>query len=340
MSRMSAARQAPHRPRFTVIAVLMFAMLAVATGLAWLIVVSRTGLQSAGAELVQRVHSEGLSAFWDRSPHVRWLLAYRDDNPVGWRVEMRLPQPEGGFEGLDAALYDIRGRTRGQWEQWRLNADATTGEYRAGELRVTPAGLSLPANTRIVLSEGRIGAQQQAGDSPMWLESGAAAPDNYVPEGTLPLVRHLVAETGRDASFRMVFNEQPPRQGKTTFGVVTMERRELGETDYPGAAARVLVSGIAGEQTLLLDDRGELVAVLGGELRIVAVSREQVYAKFPQARQVAVLLTARLLGRVPQTDGAPAGPLELLQSAVGDEPEPETQPRTPTSIRALEGDGE
>jgi hypothetical protein len=341
MSRMSAA-QAIQRPKFALIAVLMFALLAAATGLAWLIVVSRTGLQRAGTELVERIHSEGLSAFWDRSPDVRWLIAYRDDDRAGWQLRMRMPRGDGGFEGLDAAFYQLRRRTRGHWEQWRLNADATTGVYRAGELQITPAGLRLPANTRIALGDGTVSAQQQLSGAPMWLDSEADAPDNYVPEGTLPLLRHLVAETGTTAAFRMVFNEQPPRQGKTSFGVITMERRELGETDFPEATARVVVrgTGAAGQQTFFLDERGGTVAVFGGEFRLVAVEREEVFDTFPQARQVAALLTARLVGRVPTSDGPPPAPLEILRSAVEAEREPATAPRTQTSIRGLEGGGE
>lgn len=327
---MSAAQQSTRRPRFALIAVLMFALLALATLSAWLIVQRRSGPHMRGAELVEQMRSEGLSAWWDRSPHSQWFLIRRNGEVIGWDVRLRLPLGDGGFEGLKLRIFRAQERSGGSWEYWQLNADATSGEYLSGDLAFGEGRLVTSTNTSIVQEEGAIQTEQSSQVGPR--RSKAEVPENYIPEGTLPLVRRLVAEEGAEAAFRMVFNEQLPQGSRTTFGVVRMNGRSPSEQERAQDAAyaveNVLITldGSDSGETYLLDEQGRTVGIVAERIRIDAVSAAEVAAEFPEAPDVVRTLAGRFLRSIPESVDPEENPLETLVPVDDAEPASEADP--------------
>ncbi|MGC9454968.1 MAG: hypothetical protein ACP5HU_08885 [Phycisphaerae bacterium] len=295
---MSAAQEASRRPKFALIAVLMFALLAVATGSAWLIVQQRRGPHDRGAELVEELHERGLSAWWQRLPQARWSLVRRGGRTIGWQVQLRLPTDDGGFEGLTLRLLRGEAGSGGYWEHWALNDSATAGEYRAGEIGISGDRTLTSNRTLIVLSEGVVRAEQTIR---FRVSSRAPAPENYAPEGTLPLLRRMAAEAGGEIAFRIVFNEQGPLGGRTSFGVFRMTARPPSEDERNEGAARVVdavqvyIDGSESEITYLLNEQGRTLSIIAGDTRTDGVEKSEVVAVFPESMDTVRKLSASLL---------------------------------------------
>ncbi len=318
---MPAVEQATNRPRFSLIAVLMFALLAVAVGVAWIIVQQRTAPHGRGAEMVGRIREEGLSSFWQRSPHHTWVLIRRGQGVVGWNASVRMPLADGGFEGLYVRVIAAGDRAAGDWEYWRLNDDATTGRYEAGVVRLLAGGerATSSSHTSIELSDNRVEATQTVRDprgQSVLMRSSASAPDSYAPEGTISLLRRLIAETGDDGAFHVVFNEQPPLGDRTAFGSIHMERREPPDDDDPRASVAVALTTSLNrdvEQIYLLDDDYELVAGLIGDMRLDRVERDEVMSEFPEAEAVLTHLMRRVMPGAVGDDNRPARPFDFFR---------------------------
>ncbi|MFP3937215.1 MAG: hypothetical protein ACLFVW_02655 [Phycisphaerae bacterium] len=278
----------------------MFALLAGATLSAWLIVQRRTGPHNRGEKVVGRLHEKGLSTWWERSTQARWFLVRRGDRAVGWQVHVRVPLDDGGFGGFEIRILRRDGVSGGSWEGWVLNSDATAGEYRAGEVGVSGERVVTSLQTYITLSEGTIQAEQQI---PIQARSKARAPKNYIPEGTLSLVRRLTAETGDDAAFRMVFNEQPPRGSRTSFGTVRMETQPVSQQQRREGATQAMkmtfvrADGQENAETYLLDEQGETLAIVADNTRVESAEAREVLTEFPDAPRTVAHLNERLLER-------------------------------------------
>jgi len=277
------------------LALLMVAVLGVATGMAWLLQVRADRRVRAAAEIIRRIRADGLAAYWPDETRIDWYLIRVGSDVRGWRASAKIPGTDGGFDGLTVDL------TRGESERseqlllasWSLNADATAGRY-VGTVEVSGAGGS---ETRIFLSDDRVNVQQFALD----LEAESPAPDNYLPEGTMGLAVRLVARTGANAQFAMVFDEKPNTRGVVEFGSIRIRSLGSARAEDGSLIRRARAWGFRGRGeysvTYELTEDGRLLSIVHADgLRWDAATQDEVAAHFPNApRLVEGLLSRRRL---------------------------------------------
>jgi len=284
---MFGPREPSERTRFVLIAAFMIAALLASVGAAWWLTRSRNAPHRRGEEILQRIRREGLEKFWP-GPQTRWYLRQRSGKPVGWRLVARDRDADGLFHGVRVSVRADGGMGAGfetHWEQWTLNAAADEGSYEAGQYYATRTKRAALTDTVIHLRAGQIDVVQLIAGEPF--DSDAVVPGNYAPEGTLGLVRRLVARDKTTATFRLVFNSVPP-SGRGT-RLATAEMRYAGEgkpfEDRPTEQVIVLshMGGAGDERAYDFDAGGELVRIRGKESQEVAASVKRILSHFPGA---------------------------------------------------------
>jgi|GEM_PF-1796279 len=286
------------------LSLVMLGVLLLMVSAAWLLVRARS-VPPAGAEDVLRaLREKGLRHYWPR-PRERWLLLRKDGAPVGWNAAVVLPAGNGEFRGLDVT-YDASSRAI-VWEAWRLNADATAGDYAAG--RANGRGRSLTTDTRIRYAAGRLETVQFI-DGQRYA-SGAEAPGNYLPEGTVPLARRIVADRESSARFQMVIHSAPPQGDRTRLVTLTIAYAGTTPRGPLEGARQVHVSlGRTDSGVYLLDEDGDLLGAEDGGLSMTAATAAEVSQQYGNAARLVRALLGLSLDELGEAgDSVPLPPL-------------------------------
>lgn len=273
-----------HRQYHVIVAVLMLLVLLGSTVLAWWISKKRSAGILRGAELLAELRSKTVSAIWKPQP-AKWYLLVANNKPVGWRVKF-IAQKEDVFEGMDVvARYENNRPAGGQWERWTLNNDAAESRYVAGSFN-----LAAP-RTQIELSGGWVKTIQPVHVRPgaiMLKESIAAAPENYMPEGSAEALFVLLAEKKTSADFKTIVNDIPPEGGRPVFIPLTAEYLPPDDK-MPQAFAKIGLKYSEAKDTSLsfyIDAGGNPLLILHDGLEEQSVSPEQVIEHYEDAQKV------------------------------------------------------
>jgi len=307
------ARNTDRRPaRDALLSVILFGVLLASVGGAWL-VVRRSGgptASSRGAEIVARIRRETLGAFWPGSTSIRWFLLRQGRDVVGFRSVVTQPRADGGFDRLRMDVRPWTDRPGSIWSHCRLNADATECQYRAGRLDITPRGMGISSDTRIVLADGRVEMAQRIGSSIIgrYIRSSAPSPANYLPEGTLWLACRLVARRRDEARCSLIIDHLAPIGSATRFVEVLISY--VGRGDANTDVVRVSpepVEASAG-QMYHLDADGRVVGHVAGETVASLASAESIAEDFPDARRLVERMMKRVGMAAEEADAEPEVP--------------------------------
>ena len=227
----------------SLLAVVMLVILAGSVGAAWLLV--HRG--SAASAVLEEMRSKGLATYWGQQHQTLFYLISDGNRPVGWIVRRQGPA-ENGYSGQD-----IVGPS-GSSSKWTLSNDATTGQY----LSVAYSDRR-KIETDTTLGKVRLAVRQTIGNDTF--QGEVLAPVNYIPEGAMELVIHLVARNGRNARFTSIIDKFAFREVEEgEFNLV-----ELDMTPQNANTVRVVqeitVKGVKETiaKTYDLDDHGQVV---------------------------------------------------------------------------------
>lgn len=180
--------------RISLLTAVMLVVLALSTAGAWLVQETLGAAARRGARILAGVARTGLSHYWGDRSDVRWyLVTDAKGRPHGWRLTTRKAV------GDNYAGQDIPRTAQGAYQStWQLAYDASEGTYASGTALL---GGAQPDIT-IVLTHDRVEVVTRFGASGL-----GPRPDNYIPEGALPLVLSLTAAGGRPAKFKMIIDQ-------------------------------------------------------------------------------------------------------------------------------------
>jgi len=203
------------RPRTVLLAGVMLAILAASTVLAWTLTLPGAGASARGAEIIAQLRKDTLDNYWTAADDVRYFVCFKFGGaPNRWRIDIRNATPSDTYSG-GLTMGIAKGIT--QTSTWKLRSDMSQGSYVATSDLVT---------TRIAIDDQRVAVVR----TPPGLKqkADAARPDNYVPEGALPLVLRLAAIGGREAAVKMIFDDFAIENGRINF--VTARLTPMGQT--------------------------------------------------------------------------------------------------------------
>jgi hypothetical protein len=270
--------------RRSLLALVMLAILLATMGGAWLLE-DQAGRRVRAAEgMVAHVRAKGLASFWTADLAIRWYLIKIDAKVIGWRAEAHGQIPAGDFAGLNLRYRadPVRRVEDITVEQWKVNPEATAGEYTAG--RVSPE-LTLVKDTQINLDAGVVEIHHMADTGPQ--EAKAAAPANYLPEGTMNLALALVGKAKADAQFAMVYNERDNPGGVIQFGAARLTYQGQRHADQGKTLTEVKMTyagaGRGGEEIALLNEAGEVVGMEAGRVSETLCEEGDIAKQFPEA---------------------------------------------------------
>jgi len=197
------------RAKLGLLAAVMVGMLAVSVALAWLVTKPRINTSRGGAEIISKLAADTLEGYWTGSHRTSWFIGrLQDIRPVGWQLRSRNRESEGMFSG---SLVDGRIGAAPQTSSWRTRTDLSEGLYVAHAID----NKGRMVETRIALTDNDVTVVRGSGGQKV--TATAARPDNYVPEGTFPLVLRLAAARGRKATVKMIFDSHAIVDGTIGF---------------------------------------------------------------------------------------------------------------------------
>jgi len=300
----------PQHRRFELLAVIMLGTLLASVGVAWLLVRRARAKTRRGAEVIAQIR-QGLALHWRNHPKVQWYLVRIDDELIGWRAIARIPRKGGGYEGMNL-YYQSIGPGAVIAERWTLNADASEGLYDA---RVLVGNAAVPnrPDTHIALSDGQVKVLHAK-----YGRSRAAAPTNYVPEGTRDLACFLAGRRKATAQFQMVLNDMPPEEKsrKIRFVQFTVMQSVRSGNTLRVTERLSMPPGPATERTY--DSEGRLLLRRTGQEVRSAVSEEEITKAFPDAPEILQRLLKPAPKKRPPSGGVPQPPeRSFRKGAVG-----------------------
>ncbi|MDP6542980.1 MAG: hypothetical protein QGH60_03260 [Phycisphaerae bacterium] len=194
------------------LAIVMVGLLAVSVALAWLVTRPPKDASPYGAEIIAKLTADTLEGYWTGSDQTRWFIAVTEDmKPLGWEKRSRNRKTKGMFsenqihENITGSRYE---------SNWRINADLSEGLY-VSKHRDKKTRNKRSVETRITLSKNKITVVRKIADRKT--TATAPRPDNYVPEGTFPLVLRLVAARGTSATVKMIVDQHAIEKGAVNF---------------------------------------------------------------------------------------------------------------------------
>jgi len=186
------------REKPAILAAVTVGLLAVSVALAWLVTQPRKNASQRGAEIISKLAADTLEGYWDASRHTTWFIGRRQNvSPIGWQMRSRNRDSEGMFSG---SLLDGRVGASPQTSRWQTRTDLSGGLYVARSLDTK----GRIVETRIALTDSEVTVVRSSGGQKV--TATAARPDNYVPEGTFPLVLRLAAARDRETMVKMIFD--------------------------------------------------------------------------------------------------------------------------------------
>ncbi len=230
--------------------------------LAWLFVRKPAKGVANAADIIAEIRSQGIEAYWSPEPVAYWYLLRRNGEQYGWSVTYREGE-EGGFRGSYIEVSKTpQGVTMQSNSSWWLNNDATRGKYIGESIEASRTRGLQAAGTRaeIELRDSKLHILQ-------WIngrqyESGARAPENYIPEGLMPLMQALTARRKTEALFRFIQDGTRPSGEYPSFSRLNLHY--LGPPDeHPNRAVVEQTFSHGGASapatTLTLDREGILL---------------------------------------------------------------------------------
>ena len=309
--------------RDVAVAVAMAVLLAASVAGAWWLTWAMNDEARNGAAIVRTLRQEGLGEYWEGPERQIWQITGADG--PGWKVSLRRRMESGGFEGI-SAVFVASSRTI-DWEHWTLNADATEGVYVAGFVeRPLPRQPENPVvpTTRIEMAGGRLVVRQFLNNNAKAVTSTAATPEHYAPEGTLRLLRRMVAMNEADADFAVVFNDAPPAGEEPDFK--TLRYRYSGQRQVNGRTVRSVETSmtlrdqnmnqfIQVQEFLIDPQQGELqqettIFDLQGRGRVMSRMELVTSPRIPPQSAAAVKSLLDVMRRVAETAGMKMAPAE------------------------------
>ena len=264
---------------------ILLAILAAVVGVAWWLS-QPTPADLRGRQILAEIRRTGLAAYWPEAT-VTWYVRRTGERISGWRGQIVVPGPDGTFHGLSVIVASTALGTKGYWERWTLNADATESIYSAGEFARTRRGVRMEENTEISLKEGRVTTLQRIQGYPF--KTAGPAPEGYLPEGTVGVAQRLVARHKARARFRMIFNEVPPPGARPEFTPVEMEFRTPDNRAPEGTRMTVHVAPGAPLEDItdlhFLDAGEDTIGLTTPIFVEIQVAAEQVDALFRDAAE-------------------------------------------------------
>jgi hypothetical protein len=246
---------AQERPRSGLLAVVMLGLLVAALAAAWLVSASLTNARLRAAQLLEELRAHGLAAYLGEHPTEEWYRAAAPDGRRWWVVHLVQPA-QGQYGGV--TLHGYRPAHQPLMvdaEVWQLTAAADAGKY----LGYRPQGDAI----EIRLMDGEVTIDNQV---------TSKAPDNYVPEGLLPLMVRLAARQSHKLVFSSVVNDR---------AVVGREVRFVPVTLKPESDSRVEMDFGAAQRDYQFDQSGELVKWVEQGITYSRTSRQAVQREEP-----------------------------------------------------------
>jgi hypothetical protein len=281
-------RKAAHR--HSLLSIIMFGLLVVSVLAAWAVTLTRGRVARRGGEILQTLRKQTADAYWaDQRTH--WTITRQGDAPKRWSFYSRRLDTDGRYSGVEMTVEYVKGGARGLWSTWRLNPDLSGAVYNAGRLIVAGGGFNMPTDTTTIFENDILYLTQRGPKRE--INSQAAAGDNYIPEGAMPLVRLLVAREQTEAllvareqteaQFERILDYKPSVDGIIQFPRLMMEYQ--GTADAYDGAPKVMVrlpGSAAAEQGQLyvLDKEGLPLATFTGKMKETATTQQEVFETF------------------------------------------------------------
>jgi len=198
------------RPRTVLLTGVMLAILAVSTVVAWtLTTVSKVDPARRGREIIAQLTPEALENYRPAADELRYYIGLsKGGDPVMWRVVIRKATPDSRLTGSTTAGHD-QGVTR--TSTWQLRNDLSRGRYTSTNDLIT---------TQIRLEDDRVTVIRSSRNRRV--PASAKRPDNYLPEGMLPLVLQLVAQGGEEAIFKLILDNAAIKNNRLNFGTARL----------------------------------------------------------------------------------------------------------------------
>ena len=274
----------------TLRALMLLVILGLGTAIAWSLSRHRGAKFREAVDIIAGIRSRGLSSFWTgEQGKKQWFLSRNRGKVVGWKFTFHKPTASGGFEGgMVVIRYAPTGTiTHHASSRWTLSGDIRQGLYTAREILIQPgrSGLhELKFMTRTELKNGGLSINQRFGLTVM--DSSAAAPENYLPEGTEALVLQQVARRKTSAIFASIVDSEPPEQNRPRFTKRIAKYLGPDEED-PRLSVLRIEQKLSGRSYPLefcfYDSDGRLVKQTFGATEIHTVTRKEILAFYPQA---------------------------------------------------------
>ncbi|MBT3200664.1 MAG: hypothetical protein HN350_12195 [Phycisphaerales bacterium] len=268
--------------RFNLIAVVMIAVLAISVAIAWFTTQPKTPpltSSQAGAEIIAEISGETLDEYWsaDRRENYFLIIDRKKESdsltPVGWEVVSRQQDPSGGYSG---ALKQVVGDDFTHKSRWSLSADLSQGQYSAD----SPDDQTNQIATQIILDNETITVTRNVDGKTQ--TASTDRPENYLPEGAMPLALKLVAERQLDASFKILFDDKAIIDGAVNFTNITFKPKEDNVIKVTFSGANLNIS-----MHYKLDDNLEIsrYEFTNSPITFVACTKELVQQSFSPTTQ-------------------------------------------------------
>lgn len=251
----------------------LLAVLAAVIAAAWAVVAVRAGATRRGTEIVRRMQEQGLPQLLGSQPQVRAYLVTEPRSARGWRLIRVQPAPTG-YTGVAAEGLQDGQRAYQAEERWRATDNLSRVEYEATDDPATRRGVSIHLTAQSVTDRTVTVIMAQGSEG---ISGKGPAPDNYVPEGMLPLAIRLAAQGGEPANITMILNHEALRATargvyEPNFTPAQLRPRSGGQVDLKIGSST---------QTFTLDDSGQIVHIRhDSDLEYSAVPIEELRKKF------------------------------------------------------------
>ena len=291
MMDMTSSQSFADRHRGSFLALVMLGILLASVAAAQLLADYRGASARRGADIMASIRSQSLQAYWKDDSSRQWyLLTNEKGEAVGYREAFRR-RTHGGFTGITRLVIgnDVH------LENWQLSSDTAKGRYKAVS-QTSAGGMD---RTDINFDSHMVTVVKRAAD--MLGQVQQAAPDNYVPEGMLPLAIAEATKSGRATAFKVIDNEQAIVEGMLYYSLVTVSPNGPRE-----ARVEYVRLGDNNQAVYRFDDQGTVIArdYDGGNITEKLVS-------FPEIRKA--------FGELDKSEDSQPTPAEPTQPDVPDE---------------------
>ncbi|MFW5732812.1 MAG: hypothetical protein ACOCZU_06330 [Planctomycetota bacterium] len=299
--------------RHRTISIIMFAVLVASVLAAWGLTLTSGRLTRNGGKVMAALKEEGADAFWSPGRE-HWTITTQSGKPIAWSYYAHRRDTDGTYRGIEVTIRRIGDHRDGHWSTWQLSNHLDSSLYNAGRVNILPNSVTLTSDTTTTFKDGSIHLNQRVENSR--LKSQAGAGDNYIPEGSLPLVMAMVARQKAEAKFEIIYDYQPPKDGVIQFHKIVMDHR--GPSDQIEGGKEIAwraVGGKGGAAVYVIDSGGfTLYRRIGNEIERQA-TRQDVLRTFRLSDAILRSVLQEAPDHWPQPE-VPMDPNELVEDAL------------------------